>query len=81
MKKRSNIDNYCKELHLNYLVEVIQKAGDLGVIEQIYLTVVTTNASAKRLCSSFGFKVFGTEKNALKYNDTYFDEYHMVLFL
>ncbi|PAV31497.1 GNAT family N-acetyltransferase [Virgibacillus profundi] len=63
------------------LVEAIQKARDLRVIEQVYLTVVTTNSSAKRLYSSFGFKVFGTEKNALKYNDTYFDEYHMVLFL
>lgn len=50
-------------------------------IEQIYLTVVTTNESAKRLYSSFDFEIFGTEKHALSYNNTYFDEDHMVLFL
>lgn len=63
------------------LTEAIQKAKDIGGIEQIYLTVVTTNESAKRLYSSFGFEIFGTEKHALNYNNTYFDEDHMVLFL
>lgn len=31
--------------------------------------------------SSLGFEVFGTEKKAMKYNNIYFDENHMVLFL
>lgn len=63
------------------LTEVIKKANILEGIEQINLTVVTKNETAKRLYSSMGFEVFGTEKKALKYNNTYFDEAHMVLFL
>ena len=44
------------------VVEAINKANDLEGVEQVYLTVVTTNQSAKKLYSSMGFKVFGTEK-------------------
>lgn len=64
------------------LVErAIQKARDLAGVEQVYLSVVTDNHSAKRLYTSLGFTIFGTEKNALKYCDIYYDEDHMVLFL
>ena len=63
------------------VVEAINKANDLEGVEQVYLTVVTTNQPAKKLYSSMGFKVFGTEKRALKLDDTYFDEDHMVLFI
>jgi ribosomal protein S18 acetylase RimI-like enzyme len=63
------------------LTEVIKKANDLDGIEQIYLTVVTTNEAAKRLYYSMGFEVFGTEKKALKWDNKYFDEDHMVIFL
>ncbi|ENH98126.1 acetyltransferase [Gracilibacillus halophilus YIM-C55.5] len=61
--------------------KAIQKAVSLEDIEQIYLTVVTTNYPAKRLYSSIGFEVFGHEKRALKFGDTYYDEEHMVLYL
>ncbi|MGE6752716.1 N-acetyltransferase family protein [Rossellomorea sp. NPDC071047] len=50
-------------------------------IEQVMITVVTTNETAKGLYHSCGFKPYGTEKRALKYNDEYFDEELMVLFL
>ena len=60
---------------------VIEKAQNLDAIEQIYLTVVTTNAPAKKLYSSCEFKIFGKEKRALKLDNTYYDEEHMVLFL
>jgi ribosomal protein S18 acetylase RimI-like enzyme len=63
------------------MVEAIKKAKDLEGIEQIYLTVVTTNESAKKLYSFWGFEVFGREKRALKLDNTYFDEEHMVFFL
>lgn len=63
------------------ITEAIQKAKSIAGIEQIYLTVVTTNEFAKRLYSSFSFEVFATQKKALKYNNTYFDEDYMVLFL
>lgn len=50
-------------------------------IEQVQLTVATTNASARRLYQSFGFKVFGLERHGLKVGTTYLDGTHMVLFL
>ena len=61
---------------------VIQQAKKIDGIEQIYLSVVTTNISAITLYQALGFEIFGTEKRALKTDDgTYWDEYHMVLFL
>ncbi|KAB2488376.1 GNAT family N-acetyltransferase [Priestia endophytica] len=59
----------------------IEKATSLEEIEQVYLSVVTTNMTAKNLYLSFGFKSFSLEKRALKLNYTYIDEEHMVLFL
>lgn len=61
--------------------EVIKTAKELEGVEQVYLTVVTTNTSAKNLYTSFGFEIFGTEKRALKLDHSYFDEDLMVLFL
>ncbi|MCY8235503.1 GNAT family N-acetyltransferase [Priestia endophytica] len=59
----------------------IEKAKTLKEIEQIYLTVVTTNIAAKNLYSTLGFKSFSIEKRALKLNNTYIDEEHMVLYI
>jgi RimJ/RimL family protein N-acetyltransferase len=63
------------------IAKAIEKAYRLEGIEQIYLSVVTTNISAKKLYTSCGFEVFGKEKRALKIDNTYYDEEHMVLFL
>lgn len=59
------------------LVEAIEKAKSADGLEQINLGVVTGNASAKGLYDSVGFVVYGCEKNALKYNGEYYDEYLM----
>jgi len=61
--------------------EAINKARSLEGIEQIHLTVVSSNSSAIRLYSSLGFEAYGTEKRALKNGEDYFDEDFMVLFL
>ena len=61
--------------------EAINKARTLDGIEQIHLTVVSSNVAAKKLYSSLGFEVYGTEKRALKMDQTYLDEDLMVLFL
>lgn len=61
--------------------EVLKKIQTFKEIEQVNLAVVSTNESAMRLYSSLGFQVFGTEKNALKINNMYYDEDYMVLFL
>jgi ribosomal protein S18 acetylase RimI-like enzyme len=63
------------------LQELIKKAKDSQDIEQLLLTVVSTNNRAKKLYSSLGFEVFGIEKKAMKIEKAYFDEEHMVLFL
>lgn len=62
------------------MVEVINQAKTLVDVEQINLTVVSSNESAKGLYTSLGFHVFGTERNALKIGQQYFDEDYMVLF-
>lgn len=61
--------------------EAIEWARKWEGIEQVHLTVVTTNESAKEIYSLLGFETYGTEKRALKLGDTYFDEDLMVLFL
>lgn len=62
--------------------KVIQEAKDTKGVEQLYLTLVSNNISAKKLYSTLGFEIFGTEKRALKLeNNMYLDEDHMVLFL
>ncbi|MGE6260651.1 N-acetyltransferase family protein [Heyndrickxia sporothermodurans] len=63
------------------MTKAINKANELNGIEQIYLSVVSTNSHAKKLYASLGFEKFGYEKRALKLNDQYVDEEHMVLFL
>jgi ribosomal protein S18 acetylase RimI-like enzyme len=61
------------------IAEVIKKAREMPGLEQIHLSVVTTNKAARKLYVSLGFKTFGVEPRALKYGDQYWDEEHMVL--
>ena len=62
--------------------EAIKKAKGIKGLEQVYLAVVSTNESAKKLYSSLEFKVFGTEKKGLRLeNNIYFDVDYMILFL
>jgi RimJ/RimL family protein N-acetyltransferase len=61
------------------LLELIRKAKNCNGLEQINLTVVSSNEPAKKLYKSIGFQVYGVEKNALKFSGEYFDEDLMVL--
>ncbi len=61
--------------------EVIKRAMHLPNIEQINLTVITSNERAKGLYQKFGFQTFGVERNAVKTNGGYLDEDLMVLSL
>lgn len=61
------------------LLELIKKSKDCIGLEQINLTVISSNNPAKNLYRSIGFQIYGVEKNALKDNRKYFDEDLMVL--
>ncbi|TLS37212.1 GNAT family N-acetyltransferase [Pseudalkalibacillus caeni] len=60
--------------------KAIERAKAEG-IEQVLLSVATTNPKARKLYESVGFESIGIEKNALKHKGKYWDEEHMILFL
>lgn len=61
------------------MIDLIRRAKTFDGLEQINLTVVSENNSAKKLYQSLGFEVYGVERNALKFNGQYLDEDLMVL--
>lgn len=65
----------------NLINNLIARVKEIGNIEQINLTVVSHNQSAILLYESFGFKIFSTEMNAIKWKGKYFTENQMVLML
>ncbi|CZL29099.1 putative acetyltransferase YhhY [Legionella pneumophila] len=48
-------------------------------VTQLHLTCVTSNFVARAFYQKQGFRIYGTEPKALKINDTFYDEYLMVL--
>ena len=60
---------------------LLERAAQVEGIEQIMLSVVTTQDAAVRLYGSLGFESFGCERCALKIGDRYLDEENMVLFV
>jgi RimJ/RimL family protein N-acetyltransferase len=49
------------------------------LVEQVCLTVVASNAAARRLYGAAGFEEYGLEQRALKVGTEYYDEVLMVL--
>lgn len=45
-----------------------------GVVEEVHLSVVTTNDAAVRLYTRLGFREYGLEHRAMKIGDRYYDE-------
>jgi RimJ/RimL family protein N-acetyltransferase len=60
---------------------LLDRAVNTEGVEQIMLSVVTTQDVAVRLYRSLGFESFGCERRALKIGDRYVDEENMVLFV
>lgn len=63
------------------LSELLNKSKLLEGLEQVNLSVVSSNLNAKKLYMSLGFETYGLEKNALKVGEQFFDEDCMVLFI
>lgn len=61
------------------LLDLIEQARKCEGLEQLNLTVVSNNESAKKLYKSVGFEIYDVERKALKYNGQYYDEDFMVL--
>ena len=58
---------------------LLQRAMTIDGVEQIMLSVTTTQEAARRLYVSFGFESFGREPRALKVNGNCIDEEYMAL--
>lgn len=61
--------------------KAIQTARQIGEVEQIHLTVVSTNTRAIKLYEKNGFTLYGTVNQSLKTGSNYVDELLMVRFL
>ena len=59
----------------------IARAGGWGGVEQVMLSVVSSNAAALGLYTSLGFAAFGHEPHALKVDGRYLDEEHLIRWL
>jgi len=60
--------------------EIIHLAKELD-LEQIMLDVVSGNEPAIKLYEKIGFETFAKTPNDLKYNDEYWDQDHMIMYL
>ena len=63
------------------LENLLNRCQTVDGLEDVVLSVVTTNASAKKLYQSLGFEIYGLEKRALKVAGKYNDEELMALHL
>jgi len=52
-----------------------------GKVEQVLISVITTNERAQRFYEKMGFEAYGVEPRALKMGGKYFDEEFRVKFL
>jgi ribosomal protein S18 acetylase RimI-like enzyme len=60
------------------LLALLDRAASIEGVEQIGLSVTTTQAAALALYRSLGFESFGCERKALKIGSRYVDEEYMV---
>ena len=61
------------------MAKLLETATQDSSLEQILLSVATSQKAACALYRSFGFEKYGTEPRALKIGSEYVDEDHMIL--
>ena len=67
-----------KDIAKRIIEFVITKALQCTDIEKKNLTVIATNCNTKALNQKVGFTTYGSEPNAVKWKNNYFDEVFMV---
>lgn len=61
------------------VANLLQRVRQIADIEQVNLTVATHNQPAKNLYGQFGFRIFSSEQQAMKWKGKYFGEDQMAL--
>ncbi|WP_152394103.1 nucleotidyltransferase family protein [Paenibacillus guangzhouensis] len=61
------------------LQQAIARARTLAGLELLTLTIVRSNQTARRLYEEVGFRMYGREERAMRWNDQYWDEDYMCL--
>ena len=68
-----------KKLGRALMERLLERARTVRGVEQILISVTSTQTAAMRLYRSLGFEVFGREPRALKIGDRFIDEEHMIM--
>ena len=63
------------------VLEAISRIRIIGDVEQVELTVVTSEEPARRLYLALGFQVQGVLRHAMKSGSSYFDEEQLILWV
>jgi ribosomal protein S18 acetylase RimI-like enzyme len=63
------------------LTQLLDRVRRYSGLEQVTLSVSVPQEAARRLYRALGFAVYGYETHALKVDETYVDDEHMVLWL
>ena len=68
-----------KKLGRTLMDRLLERASTVKGVEQILISVTSTQTAAMALYRSLGFEPFGREPRALKVNGRFIDEEHMVM--
>ena len=58
---------------------LLERAAEIEGVEQVSLSVTTTQIAAVQLYRSLGFQAFGCEPRALRIGDRFIDEEYLLL--
>jgi ribosomal protein S18 acetylase RimI-like enzyme len=72
------VDTQCVGIVRKLLQQEIAFLRSIPHVEQLQLSVVSTNDAARKLYTSMGFVSYGYEKRALKWDGSYVNLNHMV---
>lgn len=68
-----------KKLGRTLMETILERGRSVRGVEQILISVTSTQTAAMKLYRSLGFEAFGREPRALKIGDRFIDEEHMLI--